>query len=122
MEFEKRSVVVKTFAAATQEIAAERFAADSVVATRLGYAATSQSWDGQKLTVVYQLQPSGESKPPDPPPAARAASNAQANQERAAANAMANLARAEANAQANQERAEGRDPVALPPPPASPPR
>jgi len=118
MEFEMRSVVVKTFPAATEAIAHEHFTTDAVVAVRLGYAATSQSWDGEKLTVVYQLQPSDEGHPPDPPPAAHMESNAQANQERAAANAMANQARAEANAQANQERAEGRDPGgALPPPP-----
>jgi len=122
MELEKRTVVVKTFPAATQSIAAEHFASDSVVAARLGYAATSQSWDGEKLTVVYVLQRPGEGEPPAPPPAARAESNAQANQARATANAMANQARAEANAQANQERAQGGDPGVLPPPPPEPPR
>ena len=122
MELEMRSVVVKTFPAATEAIAYEHFTTDAVVAARLGYAATSQSWDGEKLTVVYQLQPSGEGQPPDPPSVARAESNAQANQARAHANAMANQARAQANARANQERAKGRDQVGLPPPPPAPPR
>ena len=124
MELEMRSVVVKTFPAATQAIAAEHFASDSVVAARLGYAATSQSWDGEKLTVVYQLQRTGEGAAPVPPPAGRAESNAQANQARATANAMANQARAAANAQANAERAQGRDAVGPPPPPepSEPPR
>lgn len=117
MELEMQSVVVKAFPAATQTLAAERFAADSVVAARLGYAATSRSWDGEKLTVVYQLQPSGEGDPPGPSPLTQAESNAQANQARANANAMANQARAEANAQANQERAKARDPDGLPPVP-----
>lgn len=122
MEFEMRSVVIKTFPAATQTIAAEHFAADSVVAARLGYAPMSQSWDGEKLTVVYQLQPSREGDPPDPSPLTRAESNAQANQARADANAIANQARAEANAQSNQERAKARDPDGLPPPPPMSPR
>ena len=121
MELEMRSVVVKTFPAATEAIAAEHFATDSTVAARLGYAATSQSWDGKQLTVVYELQRSGEAEPPDAQPTARAEANAQANQERAEANAQANQERAEANAQANQERAEGRHRVGLPPsPPATP--
>jgi len=109
MELEMQSVVVKAFPAATQALAAERFAEDSVVAARLGYAATSQSWDGEKLTVVYQLQPSGDGVPPDPPPLAQADLNARANEARANANAMANEARAEANAYANQERVKARD-------------
>ncbi len=127
MELEMRPVVVKTFPAATEAIAAEHFASDSTVAARLGYVSTSQSWDGRQLTVVYQLQPSDEAEPPDPQPTTRAEANAQANQARAEANAQANQARAEANAQANQARAKGPDPGGQPPPatgsppPATPP-
>ncbi len=102
-----RYLVIATMAA----IAAGHFAADAVVAARLGYTATSRSWDGEKLTVVYQLQPPGENEAPVPPPAGRMA-----------ANALANQARAEANAQANQARVAGRDPVGLPPPPLVAPR
>ena len=114
MDFERRPVVVKTFAAATQAIAGDLFARDSVVATRLGYAATSQSWDGTKLTVVYQLQVAQEREASESTPVTRMDANARANQERAAANAIANQTRAEANAQANQERAQGRESVAVP--------
>jgi hypothetical protein len=110
-------VVVKAFPATTQTIAAEQVAADSAVAARLGYTPTSQTWDGEKLTVVYELQPSGQKEPSDPPPAERATANAQANQSRAEANAQANQARAEANVQANQARTASRDPVGPPPPP-----
>jgi hypothetical protein len=54
MELQMRPMVVKTFDGETQAIAADRFAADAVVATRLGCAPTSQTWNGTKLTVVYE--------------------------------------------------------------------
>ena len=100
-----RPVIVKTFPGATPEIAAERFAADAVVATRLGYVATSQAWDGTKLTVVYQRQVPAEAGPFHAAPQERAEANAKANTERAKANARANSERAQANEQATRERA-----------------
>ena len=100
-----RPVIVKTFPGATPEIAAERFAADAVVATRLGYAATSQAWDGTKLTVVYQRQVPAEAGPVHAAPQERAEANAKANTERAEANARANSERAQANERAMRERA-----------------
>lgn len=105
MEPPMRPVIVKTFPGATPEIAAERFAADAVVATRLGYAVTSQVWDGTKLTVVYQRQVPTEAGPVHEPPQEHAEANAQANAERAEANARANSERAQANEQATRERA-----------------
>ena len=107
MEPQRQPVVVKTFLGATQAIAAKHHADDAVVAARLGYAPTSQTWDGTKLTVVYQLQAPMEASPSHPAPEERAEANARANQERAEANARANQERAEANARANQERLRG---------------
>ena len=117
MEPQMQQVVVKTFTGATEATAAEQYAADAVVAARLGYGSTSQTWDGTKLTVVYERLPVET----DPMPAAsetRAEANAKANQERAAANAQANQERAAANAWANQERAATNTPSTPPPPPS----
>lgn len=100
-----QSVVIKTFHGATQAITADQYAADVVVATRLGYAPTSQTWDGTKLTVVYERQTPMEAGPPAATPEQQTEANVKANQERAAANAKANQERADANAWANQERA-----------------
>jgi len=105
MEPQMQPVVVKTFVGATQAIAAEQHAADAVVAARLGYAPTSQTWDGATLTVVYERQAPTEEPPPQRTPEDRAGANVRANQDRAEANARANRERAEANAWANQERA-----------------
>jgi hypothetical protein len=118
MELQMRPVVIKTFLGATQAIAAEQYAADVVVATRLGYAPTSQTWDGTKLTVVYERQAPMETGPPPAVPEEHVEANARANQERAEANARANRERAEFNAWANQERAAtNASPVPPPPPP-----
>jgi hypothetical protein len=110
-------VVVKTFHGATQAITADQYAADVVVATRLGYAPTSQTWDGTKLTVVYERQAPMEAGPLQATPDEHAEANAQANQERAEANAGANRERADANAWANQERAAA-NASPIPPPDA----
>lgn len=120
MDSQMQPVVVKTFLGATQEIAAEQYAVDVVVATRLGYVPTSQTWDGTKLTVVYERQAPMEAGPSHPTPEERATANARANQERATANAWANQERAAANATANQERAVA-NASPVPPPPVRPP-
>ena len=119
MEPQMQPVVVKTFPGDTQAVAAEQYAADAVVAARLGYVPTSQTWDGTKLTVVYQRQTTLEAGPSSPALEDRATANARANQERAEANVRANQERAEANARANQERAAA-DASPAPPPSSAP--
>ncbi len=121
MEPQMQPVVVKTFVGATETIAAEQHAADAVVAARLGYAPTSQTWDGTKLTVVYERQAPIEERSPHRAPEDRAAANVRANQDRAEANEKANRERAEANAWANQERAAANASPEQPPSPAQPP-
>ena len=121
MEPQMQPVVVKTFGGATRAIADDLFAADAVVAYRLGYAPTSQTWDGTTLTVVYERQTPDLQDAPPPTPQERAEANAQANRERAEANAQANQHRAAANASANQERAQANGtPVEPSLPPAGP--
>ena len=105
MEHQMQPVVVKSFDGATRAVAVDAFTADRVIATRLGYAPTSQSWDGTRLTVIYERQ-----APTAPPPTPstlgyHAAANARMNRARAQANALANQARADANALANRARA-----------------
>lgn len=117
MEPQMQPVVVKTFVGATQAIAAEQYAVDVVVATRLGYAPMSQTWDGTKLTVVYERQAPMEAGPPRAAREEHTEANAKANRERAEDNARANRERAEANAWANQERAAANSSPAPPPPP-----
>lgn len=119
MEPQMQPRVVKTFLAATQAIATEQFAVDVVVATRLGYAPTSQTWDGTELTVVYERRAPPDAGSPHAASEEHAEANAKANQERAQANARANRERAEANAWANQERAAAN--ASAVPPPSSPP-
>jgi len=98
-------VVVKAFPGATEALAAERFAADVVVATRLGYAVASRTWDGTSLTVVYELREPRAEGLSGQAPGELAGSNAIANRERAEANAKANAQRALTNEQATRERA-----------------
>lgn len=119
METQMQPEVIKTFFGATQAIAAEQYATDAIVAARLGYAPISQTWDGTKLTVVYQRQTPVEADPPLPAPAERADANAKANEDRAAANAKANQDRADANAWANRERAAANASTPASPPPPS---
>ena len=119
MEPQMQPVVVKTFDGATRTIADDLFAADAVVATRLGYVPTSQAWDGTTLTVVYERQEPDLVDAPQATPAERVEANARANRERAETNAQVNQQRAAANASANRERAEasGHAVASSPPPP-----
>jgi hypothetical protein len=115
MEPQMQPVVVKTFTGATQAIVAEQYAADAVVAARLGYAPTSETWDSTQLTVMYQLQTPVEVAVSPPAEEYPAEANARANQERAADNAWANQERADASS-------SSRPPVppSVAPPPGEP--